>query len=254
MLFPRLSNKKRILRKTLLSIVKKYIRLKKTSTEHPSNAQTAKLTELGFLKNVIVETIMSTYSAEGEPNAAPMGAIMQTETQLAVKLFNSSQTLRNLKAAKCAVLSLTSDIDLFYKTTFKQTNPNGTLPKSMFVKAAVVNAPKLRKAEATIEVVLADLKSIDAERNQATLEVMHVDAEKTLPKAYNRAFGATIEALVHATRVQAYLESMEEEKAQHLLQVITNCQDVVNRTAPNSRYSEVMASLARLIESWRKAS
>ena len=33
----------------------------------------AKLTDLGFSKGMIFETIVSTYNPDGTPNAAPMG-------------------------------------------------------------------------------------------------------------------------------------------------------------------------------------
>ena len=98
------------------------------------------------------ETIVSTYNPDGTPNAAPMGITMQDQQTLSLNIFNSSSTCRNLKANKCAVINLTSNIEVFYKTTFKEANPDGKLPQEWFEKSEVVNAPKLRLADATVEV------------------------------------------------------------------------------------------------------
>ena len=214
----------------------------------------ANLTDLGFSKNTIVETIVSTYSQDGTPNAAPMGARMQTEQTVILRLFNSSLTLKNLQSSKCGVINVTSNIDLFYKTTFKETNPNGTLPQDWFKKAQTVNAPQLQAADALIEVSVAGTNPIDADRTQATCEVKMVQAPNAPPKAYCRAFSATLEAIVHATRVKAFVGNKNKREAiDKLFTLIGDCNNVVNKTAPNSRYSEIMTELNSQINSWRKA-
>jgi hypothetical protein len=215
----------------------------------------ANLTDLGFSKGVIVETIISTYNAKGQPNAAPMGTTMETEHRTTIKLYNSSSTLKNLKTNPHAVVNVTSNIDLFYKTAFKEANPQGTLPAEWFEKAETVNAPKLSTADATIEVSVADMKAIDAERTEATCDVKLIKATKTLPQAYCRAQFATIEAIIHATRVKVFLAGNEKQKAQakKLLGAIETCRQVVHRVAPKSRYAEVMAEIASMADSWRNA-
>jgi hypothetical protein len=214
----------------------------------------ANLTDLGFWKNAIVETIISTYNQDGKPNAAPMGAIMQNEQTVILRLFNSSLTLKNLQSSKCAVVNVTSKIELFYKTTFKETNPNGTLPQEWFEKAQIVNAPRLREADALIEVSVVGTNPIDTDRTQATCEVKMVQAPNAPPKAYCRAFSATLEAIVHATRVKAFVGNKNKREAlDKLLTLIGDCNNVVNKTAPNSRYSEIMTELNSLIKSWRRA-
>jgi hypothetical protein len=212
----------------------------------------AKLTDLGFSKGAIVETIVTTYNRNGEANAAPMGTIMWNDQTVLIRLNTTSLTHKNLKASKCAVVNITSDIDLFYRTTFKEANPKGKMPKEWFEKAETVNAPKLRAAEATIEVTLAKTAQIDAERTEVACKVEMIKATKVLPKAYCRAFSATMEAIIHATRVKALIHAaQEQERVSKLLETIENCKDIVNRTAPSSRYTEIMADLAEKISSWR---
>ena len=213
----------------------------------------AKLPDLGYAKDLIMETIVSTFNKNGQPNAAPMGTVMKGNEQIAIKFYDTSSTLKNLISNKCAVVNITSNIDLFYKTAFKEINPQGTLPREWFESAKTINAPKLRLAEATIEVAVATIKQIDSEKTETTCNVKFIEAAETLPQAYCRAFPATIEAIIHATRVKVFLAGNEKRKAQamKLLETIASCNDVVNHTAPNSHYAEIMTDLTKLIDSWR---
>jgi hypothetical protein len=73
-----------------------------------------------------------------------------------------------------------------------------------------------------------------------------------LPKVYCRASSATIEAVIHATRVKVLISDKNKRKYVHrLLEMIKSCNDVVDRVAPNSRYSEIMADLTKRVDSWR---
>ena len=211
-----------------------------------------KLTDLGFLKGIIAECIVSTYNINGKPDAAPMGVIMEDEQHLIVNLFNSSTTCSNIKANRCAVVNLTSNIEVFYKTAFKEANPNGKLPQEWFEKAKVVNAPKLRFADATIDVSVTEMTPIDTFKTRAVCNVELVQATRKFPQVHCRAMDATLEAIIHATRVKAFLnDEGKQKKVSKLLELIDNCNDVVNRVAPNSAFSIVMADLMERIDSWR---
>jgi hypothetical protein len=213
---------------------------------------TAKLTDLGFSKGIIAETIVSTYNMDGKPNAAPMGAIMEDEQYLIINLFNSSSTCSNIKANRCAVLNLTSNVEVFYKTAFKEANPNGKLPEEWFEQAETVNAPKLRMADAAIDVSVINMAPIGTEKTKALCSVKQISAAKSYPQAYCRAMSATVEAIIHATRVKALINYEKEQKRViKLLELIENCNDVVNRVASHSQYSAIMADLTKRIDSWR---
>jgi hypothetical protein len=154
---------------------------------------------------------------------------------------------------RCAVVNVTSDVEMFYRTSFKEANPTGKIPAEWFEKAESVDAPKLRLADATLEITLTKTKLVDAERIEALCDVKLVAATKTFPKAHCRALFATIEAIIHATRVKAYVNGDENQKAQarKLLENIAHYRDVVNRVAPNSRCSEIMEDLTKRADSWR---
>jgi hypothetical protein len=215
----------------------------------------AKLSELGFAKGIIVETIVSTLNRNGQANAAPMGAIMENEYRIKIRLFNSSLTFKNLKINRNAVINITSDPEIYYKTAFKEINPHGKLPQEWFEKAEIVNAPRLIMAEATIEASVVDMVPISAEKTEATFDVKLINATEAPPKAHCRALSAIIEAIVHATRVKNLINDKQQQKTvAKLLHVIDDCSDVVNRVAPNTLYSEIMADLTKRIQTWRTQS
>ena len=212
------------------------------------------LADLGFSKGPITETVVSTYNISGQPNAAPMGVTMENAQRLTLRIYTSSLTYKNLQTKRCAVVNVTSDPELFYRTAFKETNVEGKVPQEWFEKAETVDAPRLRAADAYIEVTVAAIAPFNAERAEVTCKVKLAKASNVLPKVYCRASFATIEAIIHATRVKAFLthgERQKQEQALKLLETIRECRDVVNRVAPRSRYSEIMADLTHRADSWR---
>ena len=209
------------------------------------------LDDLGFLKGSIGETIVSTYNVDGQPNAAPMGVVVESNERLRIRPYRSSLTYKNLQTTRCAVVNITSNPELFYLTAFKEANPDGKLSPDLFEKAETVDAPRLRAADAIVEVLVAETGSFGAKRAEFLCNVQLVKASKALPKVYCRAQFATIEAIIHATRIKQFLRGDEQERAIKLLELVSVCQDVVDRTAPNSRYSEIMADLTRMIDLWR---
>ena len=62
----------------------------------------------------------------------------------------------------------------------------------------------------------------------------------------------TLEAIIHATRVKAFVNDEKQQKnVNALLELIENNNNVVNRVAPNSIYAAIMADLTKRIDSWR---
>jgi hypothetical protein len=212
------------------------------------------ITDLGFSEGVIVETIVTTYNVDGQANAAPMGVTMENPQRVVLRIYTSSLTYKNFQSKRCGVVNVTCDAELFYRTAFKEVNPNGKLPQDLFETAETVDAPRLRAADAHIEVAVADIRQFDVERAEVIFDVKLIQAASVFPKAYCRALFATVEAIVHATRVKAFInyeDRQKREQALKLLETIKDCRDVVNRVAPNSRYSEIMADLNQRIDSWR---
>jgi hypothetical protein len=212
------------------------------------------LTDLGFSGEMIAETIISTYDNQRQANAAPMGVTIKNAKQIVLWIYTSSLTYTNLQIKRCAVVNVVTDPDLFYQTAFKYNETKSSLSREWFEKAELVDAPRLRKAEAHIEVAVDAVRPLKDGRAEITFEVKLIRASKILPKVYCRALFATIEAIIHATRVEVFMKHGDREKkdqALKLIELIGECNNVVNRVAPNSRYSEIMEDLIGHINSWR---
>ncbi len=211
-----------------------------------------KLTDMGFSTGVVCETIVSTYNADGSVNAAPMGLKILDEEHLTLSIFNTASTCSNLKAKQCAAINLACNIEVFYKATFKEVNPDGKIPSDWFVKAIVVKAPKLRFAEAVIEVTAIELPSVGENRTEFCCKVERVDSSAKHPQVYCRAMPLTMEAIIHATRVQAFINKpQKQQEVTDLIYKIQHYADVVGRVAPNTYYTVVLVDLLERIDSWR---
>jgi hypothetical protein len=212
------------------------------------------LTDLGFSRDIIAETIISTYNAQRQANAAPMGVTIKNAKQIVLRIYTSSLTYKNLQVKRCAVVNVVTDPDLFYQTAFKCDETKGGLPLEWFEKTKLVDAPRLLKAEAYVEVVVDAVRPLKDGRAEITCKVKLIRASKILPKVYCRASFATIEAIIHATRVEVFMKHGDRQKkkqALKLIELIGECNNIVNRVAPNSRYSEIMEDLTQHINSWR---
>jgi hypothetical protein len=212
------------------------------------------LTDLGFSRDVIAETIISTYDNQRQANAAPMGVTIKNAKQIVLRIYTSSLTYKNLQVRRCAVVNVVTDPDLFYRAAFKHDETKSGLPREWFEKTEFVDAPRLLKAKAHIEVVVDAVRPLRDGRAEITCEVKIIRASKILPKVYCRALFATIEAIIHATRVEVFMKHGDIQKKEQVLTLIGligECNNVVNRVAPNSRYSEIMEDLIGRINSWR---
>jgi hypothetical protein len=212
------------------------------------------LTDLGFSREMITETIISTYDDQRQANAAPMGVTIKNTKQIVLRIYTSSSTYKNLQVKRCAVVNVVTDPELFYQTAFKYNETKSSLPREWFETAELVDAPRLRKAEAHIEVAVDAISPLKDGRAEITCEVKLIRASKILPKVYCRALFATIEAIIHATRVEVFMKQGHREKKEQalkLIELIEECNNVVNRVAPNSHYSEIMEDLIGHINSWR---
>jgi len=84
-------------------------------------------------------------------------------------------------------------------------------------------------------------------------DIKLIRCSRVLPKAYCRATFATIEVIIHATRVKVFLDKVECEKAERLAKLIRHYSAVVNRVAPNSKCSEILANLTQKVNLLRRS-
>ena len=211
------------------------------------------LTSLGFVKEGIFETVVSTYRPDGRPNAAPMGVMLEDDECLSIRPFKSTLTYRCLMDKMAAALNITSDPLVYYRSVFKDANPGGELPEEWFEKAEVVDAPRLRAAEASVEVDVVRCEDVGGVRAKILCRVRRIYLGGGCHvRAYSRAVHAAMESIIHATRIKFLLSKEERDKADRLVELVYHYDSVVRRVAPHSVYSDIMDGLVSRIEAWRR--
>jgi hypothetical protein len=153
---------------------------------------------------MILETIVTTMSPEGEVHIAPFGVTVEQDA-LVIAPYRPSATLDNLEATGCAVVNLTDDVGVFAGcVTGRQewkTRP-----------AAVVRGVVLESALGHREVEVTE-KEDDPERPRFHCRVVHKETHAPF-RGLNRAQGAVIEAAILVSRLHLLpMEKIEAEVA-----------------------------------------
>ncbi|MCD6455692.1 MAG: DUF447 family protein [Methanophagales archaeon] len=144
----------------------------------------------------ISEVIVTTKSASGEPNAAPIGIIAVTnedenENNYFVRLYKGSKTLSNARETNKLAANVTNDAVLFVKAAFEP------LTETQF---SLFNGfPVLKEANSWI---LFDCTFSEKTRETFVfrLTALAVKTNRKEVKAINRGRNAVIEAAILATR------------------------------------------------------
>lgn len=149
---------------------------------------------------MIIEGILTTINVEGSVNIAPMGALIDDETErsfdhLRLRPYRRTTSLANLKRTGQGVFHITDDVHLLARAAVGHIEP----------------PPELRKAEAIEGFVLADAcrwyslrveKVIDSEP-RAAVEADIVESGRIRDfLGLNRAKHAIVEAAILATRLE----------------------------------------------------
>jgi hypothetical protein len=142
-----------------------------------------------------LEGIVTTQNADGVPNIAPMGPIVDANFErLLLRPFRTSMTYQNLKRTGEGVLHVTDDVELFARAAVGRLEP----------------LPSLKPADAIHGVILTDacrwyafrVDSIDDRSERTAILASVVEGGRLRDFfGFNRAKHAVIEAAILATRI-----------------------------------------------------
>ena len=211
-----------------------------------------RMSTLGMKKNRIYETIVSTYDRNRKPTAAPMGITLLNGTTFLIRPFKTTSTYANLSEAKCGVVNISSLPEIFYRTTFKHEEPQLRLPSRWFAPAKVVQAPRIKLAEARVEFTVRHLDDENELRARLTCKVKLIRARRSFPQAYCRSKQGLIECIIHATRIKHYLSQGRVAEAKKLINLVKHYRDVANRVSPGSKDAQMIEAVLSHVGRWRK--
>jgi hypothetical protein len=218
------------------------------------------LTRVGIVeRRVVYEVVLSTVSQCGVPDAAPMGVFCDGDPEangdeietLTVQPYKSTRTYRNLVEMGTAVANLSDDPRLFYTTALKEDRAEG-LPSTMFVGGGHVSAPRMVEANGFVELVVRTVAEGDVARARVTFRPVYSEAPRVGLRPYCRGRFAAIEAIIHATRVKAFLDEGRPGEAAQLIDRITELQSLVDRASPGTSYSRVVEDIMTRIRRWER--
>ncbi|MHC1610004.1 MAG: DUF447 domain-containing protein [Candidatus Methanospirareceae archaeon] len=171
----------------------------------------------------ISEVIVTTRSASGKSNAAPVGIITEIndeewEKKHFIRLYKGSQTLSNVLETNTLAANVTDDAVLFVKSAFEH------LSQSYF--SVFEGMPVLTEAQSWI--VFASM--LAEESNEYLLfrvTPKAVKIKRKRVKAINRGLNAVIEAAILATRLNRREEEEEKEdtkkQMEHYKEIVEKC-------------------------------
>lgn len=179
---------------------------------------------------MILETIVTSLSAPGAVNCAPMGVEWDVDT-IVLKPFLDTATYRNVLATGTAVVNLIDDARVFAEAALAD-RVYPTVP------AHVVNGAVLADCCSWREVETMSIDSAPP-RARITMRVVHSAIRREFI-GFNRASHAVLEATIHATRVHLL-------EADFLRRELARLQVIVDKTA-GSAEREAMDFVTSYVE------
>ena len=206
------------------------------------------LERIGFREGCIVETILATMNSDGSVNLAPMGVTRRGSLNLEVNPFKTSQTYRNLKQAGPVCINVTSAPELFLQTAFKNVEFKGfRKPKTKGLR--------LEHSDACVMVEVLKLVDASELQSKALCSVMSVELTNTTPQAFSRGRAEALEAVIHATRIQAFHEQDLSKPLESSVKLFKESCKIVERVSSmDSVEYRVVCELVKLTDAWRSDS
>jgi hypothetical protein len=180
---------------------------------------------------VIIESIVTSMSAEGDVNFAPMG-VEWGEDAIVLKPFLETTTFRNVRQTGVAVVNLTDDAMLLAQGAISS-------PQFPWIPASVVRGAVLEAACSWRELEVVAIDDTPP-RSRIEARVVHRGLRREF-LGFNRAKHAVLEAAILATRT--HLIPAEEIRAEY-----ARLQVIVDKTA-GPREREAMAMLTEYVRS-----
>lgn len=185
---------------------------------------------------MILEGLVTTLSADGELNVAPMGPVVDRDvTTIRLRPFQSSQTFRNLQQQPCGVLHVTDDVELLARAALHglHTAPE-TLPARQIPGRVLANCCRWFEFR---------VLEIDAshDRAEVTTSIVHRGSHRD-HFGFNRAMSAVLEATILATRLHLLDEATVRQELARL-------QSPVEKTAGNTE-TAAWAFVTAYVDRW----
>jgi hypothetical protein len=157
----------------------------------------------------ITETIVTTISSDGIPNAAPMG-VVRKDSRLFIRMFPGTRTLMNVKETGLITVNFVKDPEIFVISAFQD------LGLSEFKLEEGFSVPHLKNAMAWVNFKCNAGAVVE-------LEPLGIKIIERKVPAFSRAFASVIEATIVGTRLHLYKNNEGQKKILEYDAIVKKC-------------------------------
>ena len=143
----------------------------------------------------IHEVLVTTLDRLGNPNVAPMGVALSNDL-IILRPYINTKTFKNLTEVPEAVINITNDAIMFYRSLYDKTSI--TFSRAKKVRVPIIEGPIDLYVECIVNNYL-----ISSDRATFYLKPVNIYKGRGSRLAFSRANALLIEILVYLTKVEA---------------------------------------------------
>ncbi len=212
------------------------------------------LTKIGLTKQSPAEIVLTTFSPDKRPHASVIGIRTIGKSKVLLRIFTDTRTFRNLLQSRAAVINIVRDVNLLASLALKEFPGFGKIALK-FEKSGHVNAPKLAKTDARVEVEVEEVERAKISDEIGSSEVAYITARVKNIEVINpsihpfkRSEFFVIESVILATRIKEALKNGRDEVAKKKFLELGEYVEKCRRIAPRSGELNLMIKIKDLFK------
>lgn len=212
------------------------------------------LAEIGLSEQSPAEIVLTTFSPDKKPHASVVGIRTIGKSKVLLRIFTNTRTFRNLLQSRAAVINIVRDVNLLASLALNGSPRFGKITLK-FEKLGYVNAPRLAKTDARVEVEVEKVGRAKIADEIGSSEVAHITArvkniEVINPsiRPFKRSEFFVIESAILATRIKEALKNGRDEVAKKRFLELSEYVEKCRRIAPHSGELNLMKKIKDLFK------
>lgn len=214
----------------------------------------ASLAEIGLSGQSPAEIVLTTFSPDKRTHASVVGIRAIGKSKVLLRIFTNTRTFRNILQSRAAVINIVKDVNLLASLALKRFPRFGDF-KLKFKKSGHVNAPRLAKTDARVEVEVEKVERTKISDEIGSSEVAYITARVKNIEVINpsihpfkRSEFFVIESAILATRIKEALKNGRDEVAKKKFLELGEYVEKCRRIAPHSGELNLMIRIKDLFK------
>lgn len=212
------------------------------------------LSEIGLSEQSPAEIVLTTFSPDKRPHASVVGIKAMGGSKVLLRIFANTRTFQNILQSRAAVINIVRDVNLLASLALKRF-PRFSKIAPKFEKSGHVNAPRLAKTDARVEVEVEKVERTKISDEIGSSEVAYITARVKNIEVINpsihpfkRSKFFVIESAILATRIKEALKNGRDEVAKKKFLELSEYVEKCRRIAPHSGELNLMVRIKDLFK------